>query len=111
MLHLNVLFYTGHYKQWTRVALTKEHVGQAMRVTLKCIYSTRDTINSGPGDPGPRTGDTRTRRPKDLQLLRETEMQLQAKLMVISLPGVCESAWHKSEDFFSIQHYPLQVFM
>ena len=58
----------------------------------------RDTINSGPRDP-------RTRGPEDLRLLRETEMQLQAKThgYIIAMPGVCKSAWHKSEDIFSIQ--------
>ena len=46
----------GHYKQWTR---GPEDPG------------TRGPGTRGPGDPG-------TRGPKDLQLLRETEMQLQA---------------------------------
>ena len=72
-----------------------------------------DTINSGPGDPrtgdwGPedrRTGgpeDLRTREPRDPQLLRETEMQLQAKTHGYIIAWSMQSAWHKSEDIFSI---------
>ena len=40
----------------------------------------RDTIYSGPEDPGPGDQWTRGLGTKDLQLLRETEMQLQVKL-------------------------------
>ena len=49
------------------------YVNSSKLVSTACFAGwTWDTINSGPGDMG-------TRGPKDLQLLRETEMQLQAK--------------------------------
>ena len=39
---------------------------------------TRGPGTGDPGTQGPGTGDPRTQGPEDLQLLRETEMQLQA---------------------------------
>ena len=58
---------------WYATYVNSSVVNLLVQVTA-CSLGTElwDTINSGPRDP-------RTREPKDLQLLRETEIQLQAK--------------------------------
>ena len=65
---------------------------------------TRGPGTRGPGTRGPGTGDPRTRGPT---AVTGDKYNYKPKLMVISLPGICKSAWHKSEDIFSIQHCPL----
>ena len=84
---MQILQDLGHYKQWT------QGPGD---------LGTRDpgTGDTGPGTQGPGTGDPRTRGPKDLQLLRETEIQLHGYIIAWSMQV-------KSEHIFSIQHYPL----
>ena len=67
---------------------------------LRTMYTpiVGDTINSGPGDPG-------TRGPGELRIFScygRQKCNYKPKHMVISLPGVFKSAWHKSEDISAL---------
>ena len=56
---------------------------------------------------GPGTGERGPEDPRIFSWYGRQKCNYKPKLMVISSPGVCKSAWHKSEDIFSIQRYPL----